>query len=89
MTLISKYDDGKEFDAPFTEEENTKLMKVAKDFDIGMVYCKGYSSLWPKMAFPFHLILLNLLMNIFCALDDKLDNLCFFVDDKLILSFVH
>ncbi len=55
MTLISKNDDGKQFNAPFKEEENTKLMKVAKDFNIGMVYCKGYATLMAQDGIPLPL----------------------------------
>ncbi len=37
------------------KEENTKLMKVAKDFDIGMVYCKGYATFMAQDGIPFPL----------------------------------
>ncbi len=55
MTLISKNNDGKEFNVPFTEEESTKLMKVARDFNIRMVYCKGYATLMAQDGIPLPL----------------------------------
>ncbi len=55
MTLISKNDKGKKFNAPFTKEENTKLMKVDKNFDIKMVYCKGYATLMAQDGIPLPL----------------------------------
>jgi hypothetical protein len=70
--------------APFTEEENTKLMKVAKDFDIGMVYCKGHATLMAQDGIPLPLDPFEPSNEYFLW-----DNLCFFVDDMLILSLVH